>query len=149
MYRNNFLSIARGLVEAYDEYMKPACREFGIPLTSLTILLFVAKHPNSTTAIDIVRHHAIKANLVSLHVAKLVYDGYLERLSVQGDRRKINLICTEKAQSVIKRGLEYQKRFYESLTKGISEDEIEEFNRCLSVLLDNAANISAPTAEVL
>ncbi len=147
MYRQNFLSIARGLVEAYDEYMKPACREFGIPLTSLTILMFVAKH-SGTTAIDIVRHHAIKANLVSLHVAKLVYDGYLERLSVQGDRRKINLICTEKAQKIVLRGLEYQKKFYESLTKGISNDEIDEFNRCLAIFVDNASNIASPSAEV-
>lgn len=40
----------------------------------------------------------IKANLVSVHVDRLVKEGYLERRAVEGDRRKTELICTQKAQ---------------------------------------------------
>lgn len=45
----------------------------------------------------------IKANLVSVHVDRLVKEGYLERRAVEGDRRKTELICTQKAQPVIEK----------------------------------------------
>lgn len=148
MYRQNLLNFIRSLVDAYDEYMKPVCRELGIPYTSLAILLFLANNPDTPTAKDIVRLRAIKANLVSLHVAKLVHDGYLVRSAVEGDRRKINLICTEKSAKIIERGREYQKRFYDSISKGVSESELAEVRSCLSRLLENAVNIT-PSAEVM
>lgn len=53
----------------------------------------------------------IKANLVSVNVDRLVQEGYLERRAVAGDRRKTQLLCTEKAQPVIARGREVQERF--------------------------------------
>ena len=43
-----------------------------------------------------VRH--IKANLVSVNVDKLVHEGLLTRCQVPNDRRKTELLCTEKAQ---------------------------------------------------
>lgn len=53
-------------------------------------------NPQYKTAADIVKIRGIKANLVSLHVERLVQEGYLERREVPGDRRKTELICTEK-----------------------------------------------------
>ena len=37
----------------------------------------------------------IKANLVSIHVDQLVDQGYLSRIDVPGDRRKVKLILNE------------------------------------------------------
>ena len=51
----------------------------------------------------------IKANLVSVHVDRLVKEGYLERRAVEGDRRKTELICTQKAQPVIEKGGQLQE----------------------------------------
>ncbi len=148
MQRANLFGFIRNLVDAYDEYMKPACRELGLPLTSLSIVLFLANNPEARTAQDIVRLRGIKANLVSIHVAKLVYDGYLERSSVLGDRRKINLLCTEKAAHIIERGRAYQKSFFDSISKGIPEAEITQLRRSLSHLMDNVATLTPP-AEVM
>lgn len=53
----------------------------------------------------------IKANLVSVHVDRLVKEGYLERRAVEGDRRKTELICTQKAQPVIEKGGQLQEAF--------------------------------------
>ena len=60
-------------------------------------------NPGYRTAGDIVEVRRIKANLVSVNVDKLVREGYLRRETVEGDRRKTLLVCTERAQPVIER----------------------------------------------
>ena len=54
---------------------------------------------------------------MSVNVDRLVQEGYLERRAVAGDRRKTQLLCTEKAQPVIARGREVQERFFARLMK--------------------------------
>lgn len=149
MQPQSFLYLIRSLIDDYDEYMKSACRELNIPQTSLAILLFLANNPDTPTAKDIVRLRAIKANLVSLHVAKLVHDGYLERKSISGDRRKILLSCTPKASDIIKRGREYQSKFIESITKGLSDAELSSTKACICRLLENAVDLTPPASNAL
>ena len=73
-----------------------SARELKLPQTAFDILMFLANNPDYKTASDIVEVRKIKANLVSVNVEKLVRDGYLERKAVEGDRRKVELICTKK-----------------------------------------------------
>ena len=96
---------------AYNAFCKPLCSELGLPQTALDILLFLANNPRYKTARDVVEVRHIKANLVSVNVNRLVDEGYLVRLPVQGDRRKTELACTEKAQAVIARGRQRQADF--------------------------------------
>lgn len=147
MHRQTFINFIRSLVDTYDEYMKPLCKELDMPQTSLAILLFIANNPATPTAKDIAHFRGIKPNLVSLHVAKLVYDGYLERRSVAGDRRKINLVCTKKAAPIIERGQMYQERFYQIICKGFDESELMYLRESLERLLRNASLVNPP-AEV-
>ena len=95
---NTGIEFAEKLSKAYSETCKPLCHELNIPQTAFDILLFLANNPEYKTARDIVEIRKIKANLVSVNVDKLVNEGYLERKSVEGDRRKVNLICTEKSK---------------------------------------------------
>ena len=72
---------------------------------------------------------------MSFHVEKLVEAGFVERQAVKGDRRKCRLVCTEKAQPVIKEGRELQKKVlhkslslaFRTMTWHISE------NACISL----------------
>ena len=57
--------------------------------------MFFGNNPEYRTARDVVEIRNIKANLVSVNVERLVREGYLERHSVAGDRRKMELLCTE------------------------------------------------------
>ena len=68
--------------------------------------MFLGNNPSYRTASDIVEIRHIKANLVSVNVDRLVKEGYLSRQAVRGDRRKTELICTELAWPVIRRGQE-------------------------------------------
>lgn len=119
---NTGIEFAEKLSKAYSKTCKPLCHELKIPQTAFDILLFLANNPEYKTARDIVEVRKIKANLVSVNVDKLVNEGYLERKSVEGDRRKIHLICTEKSREIIKKGQALQQSFIENLFFRMDEE---------------------------
>ena len=96
---NMSIEFAHKMSLAYSATCKTLCRELKLPQTAFDILMFLANNPDYKTASDIVEVRKIKANLVSVNVEKLVRDGYLERKAVEGDRRKVELICTKKGRA--------------------------------------------------
>ncbi len=128
---------ARKTALAYHAACKPLCQELGLPQTAFDILLFLANNPTYKTARDIVEIRHIKANLVSVNVDRLVQEGYLIRQAVAGDRRKTELICTEKAQPVIFRGQQLQEEFSERLFYNIDDDMKESFFATISLIEKN------------
>ena len=98
---NPSMAFARKTALAYGALCRPLCQELGLSQTAFDILLFLANNPDCRTARDIVEVRRIKANLVSVHVDRLVRDGYLLRRPVPGDRRKTELVCTDLAQPVV------------------------------------------------
>ncbi len=128
-------------MEAYEHYFKPLCREIGMPQMAFDILMFLANNPEACTARDISRDRGFKENILSININKLVNEGYLERSAVEGDRRKIRLNCTPKAQPVIERGHRLQESFTRAIKEGISEEEFEVCQRCLDIVGQNARRI--------
>lgn len=112
---NPSIEVFRKISLAYSAVCKPFCKEFNLPQTAFDILMFLGNNPAYKTARDIVEIRHIKANLVSIHVERLVQEGYLIRRPVKGDRRKTELVCTDKARPVIERGRQLQNSFAENL----------------------------------
>ena len=100
------------------------CTELAIPQTAFDILMFLANHPEYKSARDVVEIRKIKANLVSINVEKLVHEGLLERKHIAGDRRKVELSITEKANAIVEKGRIVQKEFIEQLMDGIDENTL-------------------------
>lgn len=126
---------------AYSTVCKPLCQELKLPQTAFDILMFLANNPDCKTARDIVEIRKIKANLVSVNVDKLVQEGYLERRTVQDDRRKQELHCTEMAQPVIVRGRALQNAFFERLLAHTDAPMREAFFATLAVMGNNLDEI--------
>ena len=126
---------------AYSAVCKPLCQELKLPQTAFDILMFLANNPDCKTARDIVEIRKIKANLVSVNVDKLVQEGYLERRTVQDDRRKQELHCTERAQPVIVRGRALQNAFFERLLAHTDAPMREAFFATLAVMGNNLDEI--------
>ena len=122
---------------AYGAACRPLCQELGLPQTAFDILMFLANNPGYKTASDIVEVRHIKANLVSVNVDKLVQEGLLERRPVPGDRRKTELLCTEKAQPIIERGHALQEAFVQSLVAGIDEMQMQLFCKTIRQMSRN------------
>lgn len=125
------------LLEVYNQFCRPLCQQTGIPQTSLDILMFLKNNPQYKTAADIVKIRGIKANLVSLHVERLVQEGYLERREVPGDRRKTELICTKKTENVWRQGCEIQRTFIETLFSWISAESRKVFEQVMEQTEEN------------
>lgn len=134
---NSSLDFAQKLSQAYSSACKPLCVSLGLPQTAFDILLFLANNPRYTTARDITEVRKIKANLVSVNVSRLVEDGYLTRNAVTGDRRKVQLLLTEKAQPVVQQGQALQQRFFTDLFSGMDEDTRKSFFHALSIMDQN------------
>lgn len=138
---NPSMEFAMNMVQAYNAVCKPLCHELKIPQTAFDILLFLANNPDRRTARDIVEYRRIKANLVSMNVDKLVKDGYLERRAVAHDRRKTELLCTEKAQPIIDRGRVVQEEFFARLLDGVDEPARQAFARTVETIGGNLDQI--------
>ena len=69
---NPSMAFARKTALAYGALCRPLCQELGLSQTAFDILLFLANNPDCRTARDIVEVRRIKANLVSVHVDRLV-----------------------------------------------------------------------------
>ena len=110
------IEFSRKLSLAYESMCKLLCHELKLPQTA-----FVANNPEFKTARDIVEVRKLKANLVSVNIDKLVNEGYLIRKNVEGDRRKVQLLCTDKAQPIISRGQQLQEHFVEQLFADIDD----------------------------
>ena len=122
---------------AYGAMCKPLCQELKIPQTAFDILMFLANNPDCKTASDVVEIRKIKANLVSVNVDKLVQEGYLERRPMEGDRRKTQLLCTEKAQPIIARGRAVQETFFDRLLANTDEATRKAFFATLDIMRQN------------
>lgn len=126
---------------AYDLLCKPLCNELGIPRSAFDILLFLANNPQCKAARDIVQKRRVKPNLVSVNVDRLVNMGYLERKAVPGDRRKVELVCTPKADGAIKRGRAFQHDFQTRMLEGVDESDLKVFRRVIDTVDSNLSNI--------
>lgn len=135
---STLLSFTAKIQGAYEVMCRSVLSEFGMSKTSFDILMFLSNNPDFCTAKEISSMKNIKPNVVSLHVEKLVNDGYLQRRNVEGDRRKIRLVCTEKAEPILLKGHEIQREFFFLLTDGLSEQDVEKFRHYFQVVAQNA-----------
>ena len=138
MNMSTLLSFTTRIEGAYEAMCRPLLAQFQITQTSFDILMFLSNNPDRYTAKEISETKNIKANVVSLHVDRLVKDGCLQRQSVEGDRRKVRLICTEKAQPIIDRGRDMQRAFFLSLVDGLTPEDLEGFKCCFQIIAKNA-----------
>ena len=131
------IDFARKLELAYHQQCKDLCNEFHLKQTGFDILMFLGNKPQYKHAKDIVEIRKIKANLVSIHVDQLVDQGYLSRIDVPGDRRKVELVLNKKANDVIKKGKAFQNHFFSSLFSDIDEKHQKIFKETLELMEKN------------
>lgn len=116
---------------------RPVCKKHSIQQGELNIILFLANNPDKNTAVDIHKSGGMKQSMVSLYVDRLVEGGYLTRQTIPEDRRKVKLVCTEKAQPIIDDGQAAQKQFTQRISEGITREDIETMARIKSIVDQN------------
>ncbi|MCI8461354.1 MAG: MarR family transcriptional regulator [Lachnospiraceae bacterium] len=135
------IEFAHNLFQSYRIRCNSFCHEMQIPPTAFDILMFLANNPAYNTAKDIVELRGLKANLVSVNVDRLVREGYLDRQSFPGDRRKTILTCTPKAGPIIDQGRRLQAAFFEDIFKDVDGESRENFYRVIRMMETNLNRI--------
>lgn len=131
------IEFVRKIGTAYSSACKPLCQRWRIPQTAFDILMFLVNNPQYKTARDIVEIRKIKANLVSVNVDRLVTEGYLERKAIGGDRRKLQLVCTSKAEPLTEEGRKLQQGFLEHLFVNTREEDKKGFLAVMQIMEQN------------
>ena len=108
------------ILEKYTLAMKPLSKELHIPLKALEILMFLANNPEHASAKEICDSLHMKSGIVSVHIDRLVEDGYLTRETSHADRRLISLRVTSKATPIKLKGQALQKQFLSDAFAGMS-----------------------------
>lgn len=138
METKQILSLMQRISNAYLIQCTPLLEEFSLSLTSFHILMFLTNHPEYCTAKDISSLLNMKPNVISIHVNRLVEEGYLTRTVMNCDRRKQRLQTTEKAVPIVKRGLLLEKCFCDRLKLGITAENMEILGNILLMIGRNA-----------
>lgn len=147
MKASDYLLFSKELLTAYNLLCEPIRNTYHIGQVSFDILMFLFHNPAFSTAQEISEIRNIKKNLVSVHVEKLVQEGYLTRNCVPGDRRKIALAYTEKALPILEEGQKMQRTYFERISAGVSAEELETFRAIHEKIRKNTEGILAAAAK--
>lgn len=136
-----------GLVESlysgkglYCALFEPVCHKYGLTMTEMLVLLYLAKETGSDTASDIVETLRITKSHVSASVRDLEERGYLHGIHVGHDRRSIHLRLREDAWQIIREGQQAQENFFSVVCRGFTGEEIDGFRRYIRRMNENMVN---------
>ena len=142
-HATNFLSAIRRIMKLHEGILKGICEEYKLTLMEGTIISFLYHNPERDTAADIVEYRMLSKGNVSQAVESLIQKSLLQRRRDTGDRRRIHLSLTSSSLPVTKSIEKSWKKFRAQIFSGISEDEMEMFERINSRIMENAQKAGA------
>ena len=128
------------LLDVYNQLCRPLCQQTGIPQTSLDILMFLKNNPQYKTAADIVKIRKSTKSHVSTSLKALENKGLIERIQSTRNKKHIEIVILNKAESIIEDGMKAQKEFAKNALDGLTE---EEKYMCMAVFNKICANADA------
>ena len=134
------LLLYRRIQKLYDRHMDDIRRSFSLSRIEITIISFLHNNPGLDTAGDIVEYRMLSKGNVSQGVEALIQKGYLERFPDPGDRRRIHLSLTSRATEIVRQIDKVKAGFYETLSKGLSPSEIEQYQALTDKIMKNVLN---------
>lgn len=129
------------LQKAYSRLLEPVCRQWDLTRNELDVLLFLHNNPQLDRAADIVSCRGIAKSHVSQSVASLQQRGYLRRQIDPEDRRTVHLTLTQQALPPARAGHRAQQEMGLLLTKGLSGQELAQWQQLWDKLRQNIENL--------
>ena len=103
-------------------------------------IIFNLAHGDGKTQLEIANHIHLKPPTVSVALAKLENEGYIERKADPMDARLTRVYLTDKGRAIHDRGHEAIYTLETNATKGMSDDEIKQLNLLLFKVRENIAD---------
>ena len=121
----------------YAKCVSSVCRKHGITRIELDILLFLANNPCFDTAADIVEIRYLAKSQVSSAIKHMEACGYLRKEYRENNHKTAHLHICDIAGDIVADGQRAQDRFFEIMTEGIPQGEIDSMRPCEDRIYDN------------
>ncbi len=123
------------IMREFYKHESSGLEKIKITLPQLVVLNILARE-GELSMTDLAKYINVSTAAMTGIVDRLVRDGYVQRGSVDGDRRIIKVRATAKGARAAKSAVEHQRRMVEKLFSVLSEDEREEYLRILTIVRD-------------
>ena len=120
------------ITSCYELFTRKVCDRYQLTQMEYDILMFLHNNPKHNTAADIVK---IRKSLKALE-----NKGLIERIQSARNKKHIEIVILNKAESIIKDGMKAQKEFAKNALDGLTE---EEKYMCMVVFNKICANADA------
>ena len=127
--------------KGYARLLEPICKKWDLTRNELDVLLFLANNPAYDRAVDIVNNRGLSKSHVSLSINSLESRGLLLREVDPEDRRTVHLKLTEEAKPMIEDGQMAQKRFFDHLHQGVTQEQMDLITDFVRKVNENLKNI--------
>lgn len=135
--------LVRDAFELLSQRLKVLAKQYDLPMVALDILLLIARQDGVETAADVIRLRGYKANLVSMHVDRLVHMDCLKRVADPRDRRRIKLELGPAAGPIVQAGQALAADFHKQLLAGVPDEHLEHFRQMLTIVRGNLDEMQA------
>mgnify|MGYP000987967200 FL=1 len=102
-----------------------------LSMENFILLHLISKNKNLTQQ-DLANHFMRDKSIILRNVNTLIELHYINRLTDKSDKRKKNLILTEKANTFLSFALKLSHEVSEELLKGISSEELNHFENVIN-----------------
>lgn len=133
----DYLVNNRRVMKLHENMLKDICEEYELTLTEAIIISFLHNNPEKDTAADIVELRMLSKGIVSQSVESLIQRSLLQREQDAMDRRKIHLTLMPSAQIITESIEQIQKKFYEEIFAGFSEEDKALFSQIHNRISEN------------
>lgn len=109
-------------------------------MSDLNLMLLVHINKDVKTAKDVAKFSELKRGNISLIVESLSCRGFINQLSVEGDRRMKRLVLTPKCTEILKECDEKIIQLLKISMEGISVEEIQQAKQVFAKMYQNITN---------
>ena len=121
-----------------QECIAPACKEYHLTGTEMTVLLFLYNNPEKNTATDIIKFSRMAKANISKAVEHLIRRDLLVRARDSQDRRVVHLCLTETTLCMMPDLLGAAEQYLRGIFAGFSPEEMHAFSEFNTRMAANA-----------
>ena len=128
------------IISYYELLSGAVCDRYELTQMEYDILMFLHNNPQNNTAAEIVKIRKSTKSHVSTSLKNLENKGLVERIQSKDNKKHIEIVILNKAESIIEDGMKAQKEFAKNVLDGLTE---EEKYMCMAVFNKICANADA------
>lgn len=123
-----------------QRHLEVISKKYKLKMSDLNLMLLVHIKKDVKTAKDVAKFSELKRGNISLIVESLSCRGFINQLSVEGDRRMKRLVLTPKCEEILKECDEKIIQLLKISMEGISMEEIQQAKQVFTKMYQNITN---------